>query len=329
MSLRPPQPRAKRLAVSEPVSHPTKRGKAAKTYPIRTVARLTGLTPDLIRAWERRYAVVQPLRGPRGARLYGPDDVARLEVLARVVDSGRSIGDIAHLGDTDLEDLLPSADAVVGVDATVGPLPAVDELLAAVEQLDMVRFEGGLGRALLALGATAFANEIALPLIREVGARWSAGQLSIGQEHLVTSSLRSLLGSLVRARRDPESATIVLTTVNGERHELGLLLVAVLAAEQGIRVHLLGTDLPAQEIVATARRLDADVVGLSFIAAENRQTATRALEQIQQGLPEHVRIWAGGADAAAVVAQLADERTAVIQEIALLQHHLGQLRRAR
>lgn len=312
----------------EPLRHPKKRATAAKTYPIRTVARLTGLTPDLIRAWERRYAVVAPLRGPRGARLYGPDDVARLEVLARVVDSGRSIGDVAHLSVGDLEELLPGSDIAPGSASTTEPLPAVDELLAAVEQLDMVRFEGGLGRALLALGATAFAEEIALPLIREVGARWSAGRLSIGQEHLVTSSLRSLLGSLVRARRDPDAASIALTTVSGEHHELGLLLVAVLAAEQGIRVHMLGTDLPAPDIVATARRLEADVVGLSFIAAENREAATLALAQIQKGLPQQVRIWAGGADAAAVVEQHADDRTVVIQEIAHLQHHLARLRRS-
>lgn len=299
---------------------------ATKSYPIRTVARLTGLTPDLIRAWERRYAVVAPVRGPRGARLYGAEDVARLERLARVVDVGHSIGDIAHLSDAELSSILFGASQSLALSAESEPLPAVSELLARVDRLDMVGFERGLGHALLALGAAEFTHEVVLPLVHAVGERWGAGTLSIGQEHLVTAALRNLLGSLIRSRRDPGATSIALTSVSGERHELGLLIVAVLAADQGIGVHLLGPDLPADEIVATTTQLGPGALGLSFVGEANRAAAVRCLRQVQAELAPTIPIWAGGADAANVVGRAADERTVLIQDLAELQLHLGLLR---
>jgi len=296
----------------------------AKSYPIRTVARLTGLTPDLIRAWERRHGVVSPVRGPRGARLYGDDDIARLEILARVVDAGRSIGDIAHLSNDELARLLPAdKDAPLAPDAA--PSVALADLLDAVDRVDMNTLENGLSDALLALGATRFAREVALPLLAAVGERWSSGDLTIGQEHLVSNALRGLLGALLRARGGAATAPLVLAGVSGERHEFGLLVVGVLAAERGIRVHLLGTDLPAAEIIATAHKLEAAVVGLSFVAAANRSAGARQLQTIESGLAPHVQLWVGGADAHHVASTTA--RAILIQDIDLLTHYLDQLDR--
>lgn len=299
----------------------------AKTFPIRTVARLTGLTPDLIRAWERRYGVVSPIRGPRGARLYGADDVARLEQLARVVASGRSIGDVAHLPASELQTIAPAgSNFASSVTANGSEVPAVGELLEAIEKTDMRALEAGLGNALLVLGATDFARTVALPLLQAVGDRWQAGRLSIGQEHLVTAALRNLLGSLVRSRRDPGTASIVLASVQGERHEMGLLVVAMLAADQGLGVYLLGVDLPAEDIVATALQVEAQAVGLSFVAPDNRTAAVDSLRRVQAALPQHISLWVGGADAAHVAAGATDDRTLVLQDLELL---LSQIRRLR
>lgn len=295
----------------------------SKTYPIRTVAKLTGLTPDLIRAWERRYQVVAPVRGPRGARLYGSEDVRRLRDLARAVDSGRSIGDVAQL---DIGELRRLVEAPVSPQTPrAGNGAGVADLVAALDRHDIAALERGLGDALLALGATRFARELAMPLLTVIGERWSEGTLSISQEHLVANALRSLLGPLTRSPRAAGTPSILLAGMSGERHEFGLLLVAVLAAERGLATFLLGSDVPADEICAAASRLGAAAVGISMIVAENRDNAAQALRHIENSLPASIEIWAGGGDAHHVRALASAERTLVIQTAEHLEAQLDRL----
>lgn len=301
-----------------------------KTYPIRTVAKLTGLTPDLIRAWERRYAVVEPVRGPRGARLYGEADVDRLRTLARVVGNGRSIGDVAHLPPEQLARIVEapaaprlatewSAEAPIAAPAAA---PSVATLLAAVDAIDMAALERGLSGALLALGAPRFAREVAIPLLDAVGAAWAQGRLSIGQEHLVSNAMRNLLGALARSGREPSAPSILLAGPSGERHEFGLLMVAVLAADRGLGTYVLGVDVPAADIAATARKLRVGAVGLSLVAEGNRVTSARALADLEAGLPEGIEIWLGGGDAHNVLAMVPPGRAQLLQSIDQLDRQL-------
>lgn len=298
-----------------------------KTYPIRTVARLTGLTPDLIRAWERRYGVVEPVRGPRGARLYGEADVARLRILAKVVGNGRSIGDVAHLPPEQLDKIVAGAAAPGMLEeptTTTLAVPSVEALLAAVDAVDMAALERGLSAALLALGAPRFAREVALPLLNAVGAAWAQGRLSIGQEHLVSNAMRNLLGALARSGREPSAPSILLAGPSGERHEFGLLMVAVLAADRGLGTYVLGVDVPAADIADTARKLRVGAVGLSLVAEGNRVASARALADLDAGLPENVEIWVGGGDAHNVLAMVPAGRAQLLQSLDQLDRHLGR-----
>ncbi len=295
----------------------------SKTFPIRTVAKLTGLTPDLIRAWEKRYQVVEPVRGPRGARLYGSEDVQRLRDLARAVDSGRSIGDVAQLERAALRRLVDEPGSATAPRAAVGT--SVTALLAALDRHDIAGLERGLGDALLALGASRFARELAMPLLTVIGERWSAGTLTISQEHLVANALRSLLGPLTRSPRDTGAPSILLAGMSGERHEFGLLLVAVLAAERGLSTFLLGSDVPADEIRAAAIRLGAAAVGVSMIVAENRDNAAKSLRHLEDTLPPAMELWAGGGDAHNVGALASAKRTLVIQTAEHLEAQLDRL----
>lgn len=310
----------------QPMTTPDRAGPTAdKTYPIRTVARLTGLTPDLIRVWERRYGVVAPVRGPRGARLFCENDVARLRVLARAVENGCSIGDIAHLPVEQLERLFQPGFAAAAAPAG-GAASGLEGLLAAIDTLDMPALERGLGDALLSLGAPRFAHEVALPLLGAVGARWRAGQLSIGQEHLVSSALRNLLGALSRSSREASAPSILLASPSGERHEFGLLMVAVLAADRGLGTYLLGVDVPAEEIADTALKLRAGAVGLSLVGENNRLEAARALRYLEESLPASVEVWVGGGDAHNVAALVPGSRAHLIQTVERLTDHLGSFR---
>src|SRR6185369_2194498 len=178
-------------------------------FPVRTVARMTGLSADLIRAWEKRYGVVTPVRGPRGSRVYSAADVAHLRLLARVVASGRAIGDVARLDGEALEGLLRDSrgSAATGRAATL-----LGRLVDALEQFDVVHLDRQLADALLALGVRDFVRDVAAPLLVEVGERQADGRLTIADEHLVSGIMRNLLSALVRMRAVGTGPAIVLAT---------------------------------------------------------------------------------------------------------------------
>jgi methanogenic corrinoid protein MtbC1 len=307
---------------------PPHRAPAHDAFPLRTVAAMTGLTPDLIRAWEKRYAVVAPIRGARGARLYSSADIAHLRLLARVVGAGRAIGDVAPLGLAELEKLAgqPGPDGQRaerrGVHAPREDF--VSRVLERLERFDHAAVTRLLGDAVIGLGVRRFVYEVVLPLVHHVGARWADGELSIAEEHLVTAMLRNLLASLTHGRAG-HGRPFVLATPAGERHEIGLLLVALLARDAGIDVVHLGVDLPAADIATAAARTQACVVGLSVVAGKNRARACAEVAAIQSALPADVVLWLGGADAGNVAAGVKGFRGLVLDSLGETEAELTRI----
>lgn len=276
--------------------------------PVTVAARLSGLTPDVIRAWERRYGVVAPERGPRGARLYSATDVERLRLLRRVVERGRRIGDVARLTSRELAALVRRAEATI---ATAAPaLPA--RLLAVVERFDPEGLDAGLGEALVSLGARDFVTQIAGPLLEEVGRRWESGELSVAQEHLVSATLRHLLGGAIRERGRSRGPLLLLATPEGERHDLGLVLVGLIAVDAGLGLCFLGAELPASDIVTAARRAAVAAVALGVTFHGNRASASREVRAVRRRLPAETELWLGGLDAAAVARSLRERGVRVL-----------------
>lgn len=296
-------------------------GSAHDRYPLRTVARLTGLSPDLIRAWEKRYQVVQPIRGPRGARLYTQDDIDHLGRLAKAVAQGRAIGDIAALG----------VDALAAMAPRVPPPRAfepgtVTAVLDLVESFKLPELEIALGEALLALGAGRFVDEVARPVLIEVGERWAAGRLTVAEEHLVSAAIRHVLGALIRMRPPRSGAALLLATPTGEQHEIGLMLVGLRAVDLGLPIYFLGPNLPADEIIEAARRSAAAAVGLSVVNPENEQAAIEQLHRLEEKLPQDVELWLGGGDARRLAARSQASRTLVLDDTKDLEFNLRRLR---
>ena len=269
----------------------------ARTYPIRAVARLTGVAIDTLRAWERRYGAVTPARDGRG-RVYSDEDVARLYLLQRAVQSGHAIGRAAALTNAELTRLL-DAHALAPVEArppASGPAVDAEALARALATLDSTAIDAELSRLAATLPPVTLVRDVIMPIIRSSGDACMHQPGGIAQEHLVSAAMRHLMGTFLRLYARPRGSTrLLFATPAGDRHELGLLGAAMLAASAGAEVSYLGPDLPAPEIVAavTAARANVLVLGLTL---RSRPAAMRAeLKTLARLLPASVELWAGGA----------------------------------
>lgn len=258
-------------------------------YPLRTAARLTGLSPELLRAWERRYGVVEPHRTPGGTRRYSAADLERLRLVKAAVDAGNRISQVARLELAELKRVSAGAEA--------RPAGRLDEILAALDHFDGGEVQRLLSLQVSALGAVRFAREIALPLVHEIGERWANGQIGIASEHLATSVLRSLLGSaLTPTASSLLGPRIVFATPTGERHELGLLMAALTALGAGANPVYLGVELPVEDLLSAVEGADAAALALSLVTIPTAQS-TRTVSALRGGLVDEVHLWVGGAGA--------------------------------
>ena len=265
---------------------------AGAQYPIRAVSRLTGLSLDTLRAWERRYAAVVPVRGDRG-RVYSDADVARLKRLSALVREGHAIGQIAALPDAALRRLQGASEPTAPPSTVIDLTPIRD----AIKTYDQPAIEAILNRHAVLLPHDTLIFSVLLPILKDVGDRWESGAIRPAHEHLVSAAVRSVLGGLLRTLpNSPRAGTIVMAAAAGERHELGLLCAAVLAAARGLNVVYLGPDLPGPDIAHAATIAGAHTLLIAATQASIDQKELRALSR----MPPQVEIWVGGAQAPAL-----------------------------
>jgi len=266
------------------------------SYPIRAVSRMTGIGIDTLRAWERRYRAVTPVRDDRG-RMYTDADVARLRLLSGAVEQGHSIGRLAGLSNDELRDLCGAAGAVAlpGADPVRRTPLDTTPLITALRQYDAVGIDEELSRLAAVLRPLELLQDVLMPLLTRVGDDWHSQRTRIAQEHLMSSTMRNLLGAFLRlyARREA-STRLLFATPSGERHEIATLGAAMLAASAGLGVSYLGADLPAREIIDSVEPAGAQVLVLGLTTDAAVKARERELKTIVRELPNGVEFWAGG-----------------------------------
>lgn len=300
-------------------------------YPIRAVAKLTGLSVATLRAWERRYGAVSPDRGGRG-RVYSEEDVQRLVRLRQAVDRGHAIGQIANLPDVRLDELL--AGPALGPPPPAQPttlrhavLPALAEpVLDAISRFDFTRADRELSRLASLLPTRVLVHEVILPLMRVVGERWHRGEFTVSQEHMASAITRNLLGSVMRLHQpDVDSGRILVTAPAGEIHEFGILAAAILSASMRLEVTYLGPNLPGREIVDAATRAASDVVLVGISNPEPSQEVVDELHLVARGLPSHIELWIGGASPERILTGVRRPNVAAIADFDALEDRLREL----
>ncbi len=255
------------------------------------VCRATGLGQHTLRVWERRFDFPRPLRLPSGHRRYPGDQVERLRLIARAIAGGHRASAVVPLDVDALQGLLA---AHARIEAGAGAF--ADRLAGLVGSFDRAGINAELQRGIAELGTRAFLHDRVAPLVESVGEAWVAGTLGIRHEHF----LSELLIDTLRALRAPlESFTpgrpVVLTTLPGEEHAVGLQMAALTIALAGRRAVILGTQMPPAEIVAAAGTLHPVAIGLTVTASTASAETARLLNGLAETLPAGVRLWLGGA----------------------------------
>lgn len=244
--------------------------------PIASVERETGLSEDTLRAWERRYGFPTPSRNAAGERMYPPEQVRRLVRIKRLMDRGHS------------------PEALLTMDERA--LLALDEWMRLVETRDHPSMQRLFHRELAKLGMLSFVQNTLVPLTRLVSEAWARNQMDVLDEHLLWENIEQYFRKTIAdlAPLEDSHPRCLLTTLPGEAHMLGLLMVEALLMLEDAHPVPLGPQTPIAGIVRAVETERIDVVCLSFSIVYPPAQAVQGLTELRRALPAHVQIWAGG-----------------------------------
>lgn len=249
------------------------------------LSKRSGVSPELLRAWERRYGLLHPTRSAGGLRLYSLDDLERVRLMRRHIDGGLAAAEAASL--------VTRAPIAGSGETPVPPPEAQTELAAALDAFDEPAAQAVIDRQLATTTLDAFLSEVVLPYLRDLGERWERGKASVAQEHFASNVLRGRLLGLARGWGLGLGPLALLACLPGEQHELGLVAFGLALRARGWRIGYLGGDAPLDTVARAADDLHPDLVVLSAVS-ENR--VREAADEIRTLARRH-RVAVGGTGA--------------------------------
>lgn len=273
-------------------------------HPIQVVVRRSGVSADLLRAWEKRYQAVTPGRSDGGHRLYSDADIERLRLIKDAMNGGRRIGDVASLPTEEIarlvsEDAAEQQLVAPSVTSSEDTTAQLADAIAAVRRADQGELRVILARALFSRTPERFTAQVAAPFMHTLGELWERGELSPAYEHAASEVMRRLMHEMLGMLPPPEGAPrLVVATLSGQRHEIGALFAASTAALAGWRVTYLGSDLPAPDIARVAVDIGARAIALSITTASPGLPDELSLLRKRAG--PAIRILVGGQQAEAM-----------------------------
>jgi MerR family transcriptional regulator, light-induced transcriptional regulator len=258
------------------------------------LAKRTGVSPELLRAWEQRYGLLQPTRTPGGFRLYSAVDEARVQRMQSLVSGGLAAAQAARLVLSGGE---PEPRTESGSVTTLEE--AAGNLSAALDRLDEQAANRALDRLFTTYTVETVLQEVILPYLHSLGERWEAGEVSVAQEHFASNLIRGRLLGLAQGWGQGRGPGAILACVPGEQHELGLLAFGVALRRRGWRITYLGTDSPIDAVADIAPSLAPTVVVLLSMTPERFRDHAREIEK----LANQVQVMIAGTGATPEVAR--------------------------
>jgi len=255
---------------------------SAELVRIGELSRRTGVSPELLRAWELRYGLLEPSRTAGRFRLYSEADVARVRRMRANLADGLSASEAARAALAER----PQADSPDLEEAA-------DDLARSLEGYDDVGAQGALDGLLAAFSLDVVVREVLVPYLHDVGERWKHGALSVGQEHFISNVIRGRLLALSRGWDRGLGPRAVLASAEGDQHDLPVLLFGVVLRTHGWRITFLGADTPVASLAETVRAIRPDVV---VVAGTVRGVFDPIVEQLRE-VSKDVPLYLAGAAA--------------------------------
>jgi methanogenic corrinoid protein MtbC1 len=258
-------------------------------HSIGAVERDTGIKRDTLRVWERRYGFPLPIRNDKGERLYPEEQLRQLQRIRRLLDQGCRAGKLLPPDDARLNELESNLLAVAPSD------PDIESILEAVKNGETEQVIQGFSRLYKEQGLEDFVMRTIAPLVQTVGERWARGELDVYEEHYISQQLiRFLNAEIAKIQITAKEPKVLLATLPGEEHTLGLLMVSAMLSAKDITTINLGSEVPMDQVKYAADKFCVDTVGMTFSGAYQYNQIRNDLIEMRNLIPEDVDIWVGG-----------------------------------
>ena len=255
------------------LEQPAAAEQSGELFPIRTVAALTGVNPITLRAWERRYGLINPVRTPKGHRLYTPHDIELIHRVVTLLERGIPVGQVRGSLGTGSAKTTDHAKDIWAEQR--------GRMISAIARFDERALEDIYTEALALYPTDLVTRMLLLPLLEELGRRWESAEGSVAEEHFFGVYLRNKLGARFHHRaRGNTGPRLLAACLPGEMHEIGLFLFALAAHDRGYRLVLLGANMPLNELALSAKRARADAIVLSGSVAPERDLLSDPLVRV-------------------------------------------------
>lgn len=252
-------------------------------FRIGELSRRSGVSPDLLRAWERRYGLLSPSRSAGGLRLYSEEDLLRVRAMQQQLAAGLAAAEAAAVA------MSQQAIEPLANDTASGR----GELGAALLGFDEARAHAALDALISRFSLDTVLADVIVPYLHDLGEQWEQGEISVAQEHFATSLLRGRLLGLARGWGQGHGPTALLACAPREQHDLGLIAFGLALRARGWRALYLGADTPLESLAEVARSSRPDCVVISAVDPRNLDATREGLIE----LAREYRIVVGGAAA--------------------------------
>jgi len=255
-------------------------------FPIRTVSEITGVNAVTLRAWERRYGLIKPLRTPKGHRLYSRSDIRLVEEILGQLAEGMSISQVA-------KNILENTPADIGDEDSKTWDRYAEKMIAATVNYDEQQLDLVYNDAMSLYPIDIVTSRLLLPLLGELGNRWAKKTGSVAEEHFFSMYLRNKLGARFHHQNlTNQGPKLIMACLPGEHHEFGILLFALTAHSKGYRIILLGADLPVSELTQVTKKTESKGIVLAGSAALSCESIFENVESLSRSVS--IPVFIGG-----------------------------------